>query len=285
MSKVVIIGSGPAGVSAALYTSRAGIETTIISTGYSALKKAEKIENYYGFGQPVTGSDLEKSGLDGAKRLGVKILNKEVVGIEFEKNLVVNTEDEKLEADGIIIATGSSRVVPNIDGVKELEGKGVSYCAVCDAFFYRGKDVTVLGNGKYAVHEALELLPVVNSVTILTNGEKMQVSVPEGININDKKIKNLDGEMRLSCVKFDDNTELKTDGFFVALGVAGSTALARKIGAIVDGNKIKVDENMATNIPGLYAAGDCTGGLLQIATAVGEGAKAGTQIIKYIRKV
>lgn len=285
MSKVVIIGSGPAGVSAALYTCRAGIDTTIITTGYSALKKAEKIENYYGFGQPVTGSQLEESGLEGAKRLGVDIINKEVVGIGFESSLVVNTEDDKIETDGIIIATGSSRVIPKIKSFNDYEGKGISYCAVCDAFFYRGKDVVVLGNGKYAIHEASELLPVANSVTILTDGEKMEVEVPDGINVNDKKIDCLAGQDRLNSVKFEDGTEIKADGFFVAIGVAGSTALARKIGAIVDGNNIKVDENMATNIPGLYAAGDCTGGLLQIATAVGEGAKAGTQIIKYIRKV
>ncbi|MEG1244188.1 MAG: FAD-dependent oxidoreductase, partial [Oscillospiraceae bacterium] len=163
MANVIIVGSGPAGVSASLYTARAGIETTIITTGYSALKKAEKIENYYGFDSPVSGSQLESMGINGAKRLGVNIIEKEVVGISFDDKLVVNTVDKELKADGVIIATGSSRLTPKIKGITEFEGKGVSYCAVCDAFFYRGKNVAVIGNGEYAVHEALELLPVVSS--------------------------------------------------------------------------------------------------------------------------
>lgn len=284
MSKIVIIGSGPAGVSASLYTSRAGIETTIITTGYSSLKKAELIENYYGFEQPITGEQLEKSGLEGAKRLGVEIINKEVVGIGFENSLVVNTEDGNIEADGVLIATGSSRVVPKIEGIEEFEGKGVSYCAVCDAFFYRGKDVVVLGNGKYAVHEANELLPVANSVTILTDGQEMQTEVPSNVKVITEKIKKLLGDDKISGVKFENDSEISTSGFFVAVGVAGSTALAKKIGALVEGNKIVVDENMATNIPGLFAAGDCTGGFLQVSTAVGEGAKAGMQLIKHVRK-
>lgn len=284
MSKIVIIGSGPAGVSASLYTSRAGIETTIITTGYSSLKKAELIENYYGFEQPITGEQLEKSGLEGAKRLGVEIINKEVVGIGFENSLVVNTEDGNIEADGVLIATGSSRVVPKIEGIEEFEGKGVSYCAVCDAFFYRGKDVVVLGNGKYAVHEANELLPVANSVTILTDGQEMQTEVPSDVKVITDKIKKLLGDDKISGVKFENDSEIATSGFFVAVGVAGSTALAKKIGALVEGNKIIVDENMATNIPGLFAAGDCTGGFLQVSTAVGEGAKAGMQLIKHVRK-
>lgn len=284
MPNVIIIGSGPAGVSASLYTSRAGIETTIVTTGYSALKKAEKIENYYGFDSPITGSQLEENGLNGAKRLGVNVIEKEVVGISFEDKLVIKTTDAELKADGIIIATGSSRITPKINGINEFEGKGVSYCAICDAFFYRGKDVAVLGNGEYAIHEAMELLPVVNSVTMLTDGAEAPENVPEDILINTKKIDKLSGDDRLKSVIFDDGSSLDINGLFVAVGVAGSAALARKIGAVVDGNSIVVDKNMATNIPGLYAAGDCTGGLLQIAKAVGDGAIAGTQIIKHIRK-
>jgi len=284
MAKVIIIGSGPAGVSASLYTARAGIDTTIISTGYSALKKAEKIENYYGFDTPVSGSNLEESGINGAKRLGVNIIEKEVVGISFDDKLVVKTVDEDIKADGVIIATGSPRFVPKLAGIKEFEGKGVSYCAVCDAFFYRGKDVAVLGDGEYAIHEAMELSPIVKSVTILTDGKNSPSNIPDGIKVNTKKIETLIGENRLSAVKFDDGSSIDVEGVFVAFGVAGSADLARKIGAITDGKDIKVDENMATNIPGLFAAGDCTGGLLQISKAVGDGAKAGTQLVKQLRK-
>lgn len=284
MSNVIIIGSGPAGVSASLYTSRAGIDTTIITTKNSSLNKAEKIENYYGFDSPISGEQLEKSGLDGAKRLGVKVIEDEVVGISFEDKLVIKTTSDNLKADGVIIATGSSRIAPKIQGIKEFEGKGVSYCAVCDAFFYRGRDVAVLGNGEYAIHEAMELLPVVKSVTLLTNGENIPENVPDGIKVISTKIDFLNGDEKISSVKFSDGSELNIEGFFVAMGVAGSAALARKIGAIVDSNKIVVDSNMATNIPGLYAAGDCIGGLLQISKSVADGAIAGTQIIKYLRK-
>lgn len=284
MPNVVIIGSGPAGVSASLYTVRAGVETTILTTKSSALKKAEKIENYYGFGSPISGEELEKAGIEGAKRLGVEIVEKEVMGISFEDKLVVKTADEDFKADGVIIATGSSRITPKIKGINEFEGKGVSYCAVCDAFFYRSKNVAVIGNGEYAVHEALELLPVAGSVTILTNGEAKPENIPQGILVNTKKIDSLLGSDRLESVSFEDGTSIEVEGFFVALGVAGSAALARKIGAIVDGNNISVDDNMATNIPGLYAAGDCTGGLLQVSKAVAQGAVAGTQIVKHIRK-
>lgn len=284
MSKVIIIGSGPAGVSASLYTARAGIETTIISTGYSALKKAEKIENYYGFGDPVSGSNLEEAGINGAKRLGVNIVEKEVVGLSFEDSLVVKTVDEDLKADGVIIATGSPRFVPKIKGIVEFEGKGVSYCAVCDAFFYRGKDVAVLGDGEYAIHEALELLPIANSVTILTDGKPAPENLDSKIVVNTQKIDSLQGDERLGSVKFEDGSTLDIQGVFIAFGVAGSADLARKIGAVTVGKDIQVDENMATNIPGLFAAGDCTGGLLQISKAVGDGAKAGTQLVKYLRK-
>lgn len=283
MSNVIIIGSGPAGISAALYTARAGIGTTVISKGSSALIKADKIENYYGFSDTVSGQSLEQNGIDGAKRLGVEFLNEEVLGISFEDKLTVKTTGGTYGADCILIATGTSRKTPKIKGLTELEGKGVSYCSTCDGFFYRGKDVAVIGNGEYAVHEATELLPITNSVTIVTDGLEPTVDIPEGVTLIKKKIKELTGNDQLSGVTFEDDTDIKVDGVFIALGVAGSTALAKNIGAVIDGNKIVVNENMATNIPGLYAAGDCTGGLMQVSKSVYEGAKAGSEIIKHIR--
>lgn len=283
MSNVIIIGSGPAGISASLYTIRASIDTTVISKGNSALIKAENIENYYGFSTPVTGQALEQSGIEGAKRLGVKFITEEVISISYEEKLSVKTNVNNYEADCILIATGSSRKTPKISGIAEFEGKGVSYCAVCDAFFYRGKDVAVLGNGEYAIHEAMELMPVAKSVTLLTNGLEPDASLPSGILLNTKKITSLKGGDRLAGVVFDDSSESALEGLFIALGVAGSTDLAMKIGALTEGNKIIVNENMETNIPGLFAAGDCTGGLLQVSKAVYEGAKAGTEMVKQVR--
>ena len=140
-----------------------------------------------------------------------------------------------------------------------------------------------MGNGEYAVHEALELQPVVGSVTIVTDGKPMEAATPDGINVIEDEIESLIGDEVLESIRFKNGVEKAFGGLFIALGVAGSTDLARKLGAYIEGNRIVVDENMATTLPGLYAAGDCTGGLLQIAKAVYEGAKAGTEAVKFIR--
>ena len=284
MAKVIIIGAGPAGVSAALYTVRAGIETLVLSNGGGALKKAERIENYYGFPQPVSGEELMTRGIEGARRLGVSFQEEEVVGIGFEDSLVVSTTAGRHAADAVLLATGTSRLAPPIPGLKDFEGRGVSYCAVCDAFFYRGRDVAVLGSGEYALHEARELEAVARSVTILTNGQTPSAAFPEHFRMVTGEIAAVEGGGMLGGVRLKDGTLVQADGLFVALGVAGSVALAKKIGSLTEGTAISVDENMATNVPGLYAAGDCTGGLLQISKAVYEGAKAGIAMVKALRK-
>ncbi len=284
MSNVIIIGNGPAGISAALYTTRAGIDTTIIGRDYGALGKASEIENYFGFKEPITGKHLISEGLEQAKRLGTKVITGEVVGLSYLDKIIVQTKEGEYTADSVILATGSSRSTPGIKGLKEFEGHGVSYCAVCDAFFYRGKDVAVLGNGEYALHEALELLQTSNSVIILTDGKEPTALIPQNIRVIKDKIDSISGENKVENVIFQDGSSINIASLFVAVGVAGSSDLAKKIGAYTENNKIFVDENMATTIPGLYAAGDCTGGLLQISKAVYEGAKAGTEVIKYLRK-
>ena len=284
MSKIIIIGSGPAGVSAALYTARAGIETTVLTKGPGALDRAEKIQNYYGFAEPVSGAELERRGIEGAKAVGVRFITTEVVGLTYTDRLTVETLQGDYPADAVILATGAARAVPTIPGLPGLEGRGVSYCATCDAFFYRGREVAVLGNGEYALHEVQALLPVAGSVTLLTNGMPLTAVFPPEVTVCAQKVLAVLGEERVSGVQLADGTELPLAGVFVALGVAGSTALARKLGAEVDGNRIVTDEHMMTTIPGLYAAGDCTGGLLQVAKAVYEGALAGTEAAKALRK-
>lgn len=270
-------------MSAALYIIRAGIDVTIIHNGAGALKKTDKIENYYGFDRPVSGADLYESGLSGARRLGAEIITGEVVGIEQNDGFTVKTDSGEFNADSVLLATGSPRKIPNIPGIREFEGSGVSYCAVCDAFFYRGLDVAVIGDGKYALHEAETLAAVAGSVTLLTNGGG-ELAPPPGIEINTAAISEIYGGDRVEGVKFQDGSRLSLSGVFIALGTAGSTALARTMGALTDENRIKTDENMATNLPGLYAAGDCTGGMLQISKAVCDGAVAGTEIIKFLKK-
>ncbi len=286
MAKVVIIGSGPAGVSAALYTARAGIDTTVLTRGPGALARAEGIENYYGVPGPVSGAELERRGIEGAKAVGVQFVEAEAVGLTFTDKLTVETLSGDYPADAVILATGASRAAPPIPGLKDLEGHGVGYCATCDAFFYRGKDVAVLGSGEYALHEASALLPLAKSVTLLTGGAPLTAEFPPEIALCTEKVEAILGEEagKVTGVRLAGGRELPLDGVFVALGVAGSTALARKMGAEVDGNRIVVDEHMMTTVPGLFAAGDCTGGLLQVAKAVYEGAMAGNEAAKALRK-
>lgn len=283
MGRVIIIGTGPAGVSAALYTARAGVDTIMIGGGDSALNKTDEIENYYGFPEPVSGLELLERGEKQAERLGVKILHEEVVGLGFEEKLKVITDKDSYDADSIVIATGSPRNVPKTEGLSVFEGSGVSYCAVCDAFFNRGKNVAVLGNGPYALNEVHDLLSVAASVTVLTDGMRPEAEFPENVFVRTEKIKRFAGESRIEKVVFEDDTQIDIFSVFIAYGTAGSADLARKLGIFTEGSRIKVDESMATNVPGVFAAGDCIGGMLQIAAAVYEGATAGTSAVKYIR--
>ena len=286
MTKLIIIGDGPAGASAALYALRGNINTTVISKGYGALEKAHAIENYYGLATPLPGKELHDLGVSQVRKLGADIVSKEVVGISFDGKFKVLTADEEFSADALIIATGTSRKVPRIKGIADFEGLGVSYCAVCDGFFHRGKDVAVLGSGKYALHEAQALLPIAGSVTVLTDGTSPEVEFPSEIKVDERKISHLDGSpMALSTVVFDDSSSMTISGLFIAQGSASSTDLARKVGIATDSNKIVVDENMATNIPGIFACGDCTGGLLQVSKAVYDGATAGNSVVKYLREL
>ena len=286
MTKLIIIGDGPAGASAALYALRGNIYTTVISKGSGALEKAHAIENYYGLATPLPGKELHDLGVSQVRKLGADIVSKEVVGISFDGKFKVLTADEEFSADALIIATGTSRKVPRIKGIADFEGLGVSYCAVCDGFFHRGKDVAVLGSGKYALHEAQALLPIAGSVTVLTDGTSPEVEFPSEIKVDERKISHLDGSpMALSTVVFDDSSSMTISGLFIAQGSASSTDLARKVGIATDSNKIVVDENMATNIPGIFACGDCTGGLLQVSKAVYDGATAGNSVVKYLREL
>ena len=282
MKKVLIIGSGPAGISASLYLARSNIaDVTIISNGKGALAKAEMIENYFGFAEPISGKQLKKKKKKGAD-------------IEAELTSLGFTDDMRYEAeyvggrdsfDAVLIATGTARKAPSINGIKDFEGKGVSYCAVCDAFFYRGKDVAVIGSGDYALHEASTLLQTASSVTLLTNGQETNIELPEKIKLIKTGIKALHGSDRLSSVEFDDGSSISVSGVFVAVGTAGSTDFARKLGAAVDDGRIIVDESFASNVPGVFAAGDCIGGLMQVSKAVSDGAAAGINMIRYLKQI
>jgi len=285
----IIIGSGPAGISAGLYIARAGFKVLIISKREGALDKAEKIENYYGFKNAISGKELKENGIKQAKKMGINILEKEVISIKYsddncyEVTVANQSVEEKYIAKTIVLATGVNRNKSNIKGIKEFEGRGISYCAICDAAFFRNKNVAVLGSGEYAVGEIQELLPIAKTVTMITNGQEPIEYRSKNFLINTKKIKEFSGNNKIEEIYFEDNTRQNMDGIFIAQGIASSVDFAKKLGAQVKNNYIVVNENMETTVPNIYACGDCTGGILQISKAVYEGTKAGLEIINKLR--
>lgn len=282
---VIIVGKGPAGISAAIYLQRANIKTLVIGLNNSSLEKTDKVENYYGFSESISGKELLNNGEKQAKKFGTKIENDEVLKIEYDSQFKVTTKNSEFFGKKLVLATGVTRKKNNIKGITKYEGKGISYCAVCDAFFYKNKDVAVIGNGDYAISEAKELLTVAKSVTIFTNGKNIIENRDKNLKINiiEKPIKEFKGTDILENIIFEDNSQMNVSGVFMAEGIATSVDLAKKIGIILDENgNIKVNEKMETNVPNVYACGDCTGGILQVCKAVYEGSKTGMEIIKKI---
>lgn len=201
MYDVIIVGAGPAGISASLYTVRRNLKTLIIYKEKSALERTSKIENYYGFENGINGEELYNIGIRQAKNIGAKIIKDEVTNIQIDylngdnsnkgQIFKVQTLNNEFEAKAVILATGNKKGKPNIKNIDEYEGKGVSYCAICDGFFYRNKDVVVIGNGDYAISEAMDLQNVAKSITILTNGRQSPEYRTENINVNTKEIREI----------------------------------------------------------------------------------------------
>lgn len=284
MYDAIVIGAGPAGISASLYLKRSNKNVLVLYHGESQLEKAHKIDNFYGFPNGISGTDLYNNGINQAKNLGISVIDSEVLSILMNEKMEFNvkTLDNLYQAKVIILATGNKKLRPNIKGIEEFEGKGISYCAICDGFFFRKKKVVVIGNGNYAISEAKELLNVTSDVTILTNG--LEIESETDINVETKKIKEILGEERVNKVLFEDGTSIDCNGVFIALGSAGGADFAKKLGIYIENDSISVDENMKTTVPGVYACGNVCGGLLQINKAAYEGAKAALDAVKYINE-
>ena len=286
MFDLIVIGAGPAGISASLYAKRGNLNDLGIYKDESSLEKTEMIENYYGFEKGISGQELYKAGINQAKNLEVEITEEEVIKIEMIKEgFCIKTSTSEYIALAVILATGNKKITPKNIGIEKFEGKGVSYCAVCDGFFYRNRSVSVLGSGDYAISETNDLINIAKDITILTNGELAPEFRADNVKIDTREIKEIQGDSKVEAIEFKDGSSLKTEGLFIAQGVAGSTEFAKKLGAITNKDTIVVNDKMETNIKGLYACGDCAGGLLQVSKAVYEGAVAGLQAIKYIKEI
>ena len=284
MHDIVIIGKGPAGISAALYAVRSGMKTLVVGNSIGALEKAKLIENYFGLERPMSGAEIQSRGEKQIVGLGAELINTEVTGISMEETFVVETTAGRFPCKAVIIAVGKSHKSTDIPGIIELEGKGVSYCAVCDGFFFRGKTLGVLGSGDYALSEAMHLSGFAKEVTIFTNGKPFTATGENPFKLDIRKIKSLLGEAKISGLLMEDGEEVAIDGLFVAIGQASAADFAFKLGVTMEDGNIKVDADGMTNLPGIFAAGDCTGGLNQMSTAVGEGAVAGHRASEFVKK-
>lgn len=185
-----------------------------------------------------------------------------------------------------MLTTGKSRVKTKIKGIDEFLGKGVSMCAVCDGFFYRGKRLVVLGNANYAISETDELTRFSQDITICTNGREpeWENAAPQSVKIDTRTIVEVTGNAKVERLVFSDGDTLELDGIFIAEGTASAFDFAVKMGILTEGTNIVVDENFKTNVDGVFAAGDCIGGFLQVSKAVADGALAARMMIKNARK-
>jgi thioredoxin reductase (NADPH) len=290
MHEVIIIGSGPAGLSAAIYTSRGGAKTLVLGCNPKVAGEYV-IDNYFGFPKPILGKDLIARGIRQAEKFGATIKCEKVVAIhQQEKFFEVKTTTNLYSSQTIILATGVSRIRPGIKNLKEYEGKGVSYCVSCDGYFFKNQKVMVVGEGAFAANQALELLEYTPFVSLCTQGKDL--NIPENfleklkkhnIEILQEKIESLEGKETLEKVNFSNGQSQEVAGLFIAMGEASSLDFAYSLGLITKGNFIEADCEQKTNIPGVFAAGDCVGRFLQISVAVGEGAIAGKSALTYLK--
>ncbi|MBN1616863.1 MAG: NAD(P)/FAD-dependent oxidoreductase [Spirochaetales bacterium] len=281
----IIIGKGPAGISAALYLVRSGYTILVLGSSVGALERAETIENYYGFPQALSGSDLASRGIAQAERLGVEIRSEEVVHLGMEELWSVKTDAATYTAKTVLLATGKSRSTLKVPGFEEYRGKGISFCVTCDGFLYRGKTLALLGAGEYAANEWAELGVFTQDRMVFTNGAEVTGTFPADTRFITQKITAFTGADTVTGITTEDGTTHPVQGVFVALGTAGATSFAATLGIELTGTDIVVDSEYMTNIPGIFAAGDCTGGFLQIAKAVSDGALAAKGIHVYLKKI
>ncbi len=288
---LVIIGGGPAGFTAGIYAGRAGLKTVILEKQMAGGQViiSPIIENWPG-DKEISGQDLAMKMREHAETYAPIKEYSEVTSIKKDGMFYLETPEGNYNGKSVLLATGAEHKHLGVPGEEEMGGKGVSYCATCDGFFFKGKDVIVVGGGSTALLYAIYLHNIECNVRLIHRrdefrGEKaLQDQVKElGIElILDTVVEEFKGTDMLESViiknvKTGDKKELKTAGAFIAIGEVPQVQLGMVLGAqLNEEGFLKVDRNMRTNVPGFYSAGDITGGLKQIVTAAGEGAIAAT---------
>ena len=279
MIDTIIIGCGPAGVSAAVYLKRFNREVCVIGTDNTTLNVAHQIDNYYPF-SGISGKELFDLGIKQLKDLNIDLIKEVVTSIEYFGHFIIKTTENTYEAKRVILATGKARNKLKIKNAKEYEAKGLSYCATCDGFFYRNQKIGIIGSGSAMMHELDFLKNISNDITIFTDGEELSL---EGFNVVKEKLISFYGEDYLEGVE-TTLTKYPLDGMFVAIGDASTFDFIKHLGINTDEkNNIIVDENYTTNIKNLYAIGDAIGGVLQIAKAVYDGMMVAHSINKELK--
>lgn len=306
MIDIAIIGAGPAGMTASVYARRAGYSVTVFELGMPGgqLSTTDKIENFPGYPEGLPGAELGMKFYEHAQAFGAEFVFEQVVRVEADdavKKVVTNngTEEKEYEARAIIIATGAHPRTLGAPGEDTFRGHGVSYCGTCDGFFFRGKDVCVVGGGDVAVEDAIYLANMCNSVTVFHRRDELRANKrsQDAAFANGKItfvwntiVTELKGDDQLRSVvtknvKTDEVKEWTFDGCFIFVGYDPNQDVYPQGLATDERGYVLTDENMATNIPGVYAVGDVRKkNVRQVATAVGDGGIVMSDIERYFRE-
>lgn len=299
---VVVIGAGPGGLTAALYASRANLKTILLEKGAPGgeLINTADVENYPGYSL-IGGPELATNMYEGAMRFGAEHVYGDVTHIEIHGNeRHIHTSDKVYVASAVVIATGAYNRKLAVEGEERLAGQGVSYCAVCDGFFFRNKNLVVVGGGDSAVEEGTYLTNFADKVTIVHRRDELRAQkiLQDRAFANDKvdfiwdsvveevKGENAVNSVQLRNIKTNEVTDFPADGVFVYVGIVPNSAVVADLGVTDEEGWIVTNEKMETSVPGIYAVGDVRKTVLrQIATAVGDGSIAGHMAYQYIESL
>ncbi|MBS3144711.1 FAD-dependent oxidoreductase [Candidatus Woesearchaeota archaeon] len=291
--EVIVIGCGPAGLSAAIYLGRANIDTLVLGKQKdSQVMKAHLIMNYLGFPKGITGEQLLKNAMDQVRVYNVPILENEVINVEQDKeSFILETEDGKVyESKALIIATGTPIKLSGIENEERLTSKGVHYCVECDGPLYHNKNLAVIGNGNHAAEEAILLLSYTKNITIIANADRFEISskLRDQIKKNKipmitKSVKSFDGETKIEGITLMDGQKMKFDGVFMGCGELSAFDFSAKLALTIENDSLIVDKNGMTSVKGIFAAGNCISKCRQVAKSVGDGCNAALSAIRYVR--